>query len=183
MLKVITERAWNVLVERASKSIARMDVTDDARKDACPLYHVMFHPLVCYDVYDQFGRVAIAQMPFVDRVLQTMFDICSKRVGRDLAKDPLISRVFSLCSDASASVNVRTKQLFVVLLLCLDQSCLEFFKTLFPNQKGQELVRFNKQFPRIQVEVHGVLNSTLGPFQALKAREYILDDIVIPACF
>lgn len=182
MLKVISEKAWNVLVDKAQRQIGSVPISDDPRRDACPLYHLIFYPNVKYDVYDQFGRTIIPQMPFVDRVLQTMFDICTRRVGHELQQDPLIARVFKLC--ISSQVNVRTKQLFVILLLCLDQGCLDLFKTLFPGGQGcPELIRFNRHFPRINVEVQAVLNSTLGPFQVLRAREYILDDVVLPACF
>jgi hypothetical protein len=181
MLKQVSREVWDILVSKSEKSTNGTRITDDARRDACPLYHLIFYPTMCYDVYDQFGRVVIPQMPFIDRVLQTMLEVCQKRVGRDLLQDPLISRVFQ--ETKRKEIAVETKQFFVILLLVLDNSCLEFFKCLFPTAKSPEEARFNRNYPRIVREVHAVLASTIGPFNILRARQHILENVVIPACF
>lgn len=171
----MSKQVWDAMT--ASKSVSNVDT----RKETCPLYHLLFHPHVCYDVEDQFGRIVIHQIPFVDRVLQTMMDICIKRIGRELQQDPLISRVFTECSKRETSVEI--KQLLILLLIVIDNSCCEFFKSLYTHENGPDMARFKRNYPYICHEVNAVLNSTISPLNVLHAMNYMLERVAIPACF
>ena len=142
-LQLNEEQKKRILKEAQKEfvSLTFEDENEQKKRDACPLYHLLYYPYIEYSVADN------VSCTYIDRVLFSAIDVCKRRTGIALEEDPLVKRVLEHMYD----VRIRDHKLKITalfFLMWIEPRVLEFFRSLYVPQ-SEELTHFNDIVPNI----------------------------------